>query len=419
MVFRSDFARRFSRPAGIVDLMRDLGEALNQNPELLFLGGGNPAHIPGVESELASALHRISADATALRSLLGIYQSPQGSERLLAQLSQYFRKRGWPVTAANLCITNGSQAAFFALSNLLAGSFSGAPEHILLPMLPEYLGYVDQGVHGTLFKGCQPQIKLRPEGRFKYHVDFELLSIDEATRALLVSCPGNPSGNVLTNEEIVHLGQLADTHNIPLIIDCAYGAPFPSLIYTKEHELRWASNRIFVLSLSKLGLPGARTGIVVADEAVIEALVSTNTVFNLASGNLGPALLSELLATEKLDGLVNTIIRPFYCARREQAVAIVEHYLSPLGVRLHEPDGAFFLWLWLPELPITSGELYQTLKEKKVLVLDGSHAFFGAGRQWRHAHECIRLNYCADMAVFEKAVVIIAEQLSQWLRVRT
>ena len=58
------------------------------------------------------------------------------------------------------------------------------------------------------------------------------------------------------------------THGIPLIIDGAYGLPFPNILFS-EARPHWNENTILVLSLSKLGLPGVRTGIVVAREEIV------------------------------------------------------------------------------------------------------------------------------------------------------
>ena len=52
------------------------------------------------------------------------------------------------------------------------------------------------------------------------------------TGAICVSRPTNPTGNVITDDEVEQLDALAQTHNVPLIIDGAYGLPFPGLIYT-------------------------------------------------------------------------------------------------------------------------------------------------------------------------------------------
>ncbi|MEA7931692.1 aminotransferase class I/II-fold pyridoxal phosphate-dependent enzyme, partial [Salmonella enterica subsp. enterica serovar Montevideo] len=41
--------------------------------------------------------------------------------------------------------------------------------------------------------------------------------------------PTNPTGNVITDEELMKLDRLANQHNIPLVIDNAYGVPFPGI----------------------------------------------------------------------------------------------------------------------------------------------------------------------------------------------
>jgi valine--pyruvate aminotransferase len=46
---------------------------------------------------------------------------------------------------------------------------------------------------------------------------------------ICVSRPTNPTGNVITDEELIKLDALANQHGIPLVIDNAYGVPFPGL----------------------------------------------------------------------------------------------------------------------------------------------------------------------------------------------
>ncbi len=407
MTFKTSFARQLADGAGIVDLMSDLGEALNVNPDLLFLGGGNPARIDAVEAILASHLHAIAEDADAIHQMLGVYQSPLGSERLRAALAAYFQSLGWPVTEANIALTNGSQSAFFMLFNLFADGVD--QRQILLPWVPEYLGYQDQVLHPGVFRTMRPVIRCEGDNRFEYGCDFDALELSGVT-AMCVSSPANPSGKVLSTEEYQRLGALADAAGIPLILDAAYGAPFPGIVFSGTRPA-WQTNRIFVLSLSKLGLPGARTGVVVADEAVIEALGSVNTVMSLASGNLGPTLLLSLLQAGTLDILCEQHVLPFYASRRRFALDCLARHLEGIPHRVHRADGAFFLWLWLPELSVPSRVLYERLKARNVLVMDGAHFFFDQAESWSHAQQCLRLTYCAEPQVFERAIEILAQEL--------
>ena len=70
-------------------------------------------------------------------------------------------------------------------------------------------------------------------------------------------------------------------------------------------------------------------------------------------------------------------IRPYYAARSSEAVERLTQACRDLPLRIHRPEGAFFLWLWFPGLPITSQELYRRLKARGVYVLSGHHFFPG------------------------------------------
>ncbi len=408
----SKFGDKFSSDSGIVSLMADLGEALNVNPDILFMGGGNPAAIPQVQEVFEKQLSTLLEDSQRRHKMLGIYQSPQGDEAFLDAVAALLNEEfGWPVSSKNIAVSNGSQSAFFVLFNMLAGEMAdGSHRHIQLPLAPEYLGYGDVGVHDELFRATRPSIEFLENNQFKYHVDFTQLSIDESSAALCVSRPTNPTGNVLTDDEVQHLDRMARQHNIPLIIDGAYGTPFPNILFA-DAEPHWNSNTIVVLSLSKLGLPGARTGIVVAHEDLIKDFTNANTLACLACGNLGPSLSTPLFESREILRVSNDIIRPFYKARAELAINKLTQSLAGLPCFIHKPEGAIFLWLWCDGLPISSQTLYERLKRRGVLVVAGHHFFLGLDEPWQHSQECLRISYCLDEEGLEQGMAIIAQEV--------
>jgi valine--pyruvate aminotransferase len=408
----SSFGQKLTADAGIVSLMDDLGDALRVNPDMIFMGGGNPARIPAMEHAFEAALHAALCDPAETHQLLGVYQPPQGDALLLDDIANLLRNEyQWPLTRANIALANGSQSAFFVLFNLFAGTYpDGSVKRIQLPLTPEYLGYSDLGISADFFTSLAPDIELLPDNFFKYHVDFQRLEITSQTGALCLSRPTNPTGNVVTDIELAHLDELARTNGVPLIIDGAYGAPFPNIIFN-EFTAHWNDNTILVLSLSKLGLPGARTGIVIANPEVINAFAKANTILSLASGNFGPTLMRDLLRDRKILSLSREVVTPFYRARMEQAVSAFQHHLAGLPYRIHQPEGAFFLWIWFEGLPVTSEVLYQRLKARGVLVVSGHHFFPGLARDWKHGHECIRITYCQDFPVVERGAAIIGDEV--------
>ena len=408
----SVFGEKFTRDSGIVGLMDDLGTALVDNPDMIMMGGGNPGRLPEAEAIFQQRLEAVMADPEKRHRLFGLYQSPRGDQEFRSEIAAFLKKQfGWKLTANNVAISNGSQSAFFILLNMFAGEMpDGSRQSIHLPLTPEYLGYADAGLSEEFFTATRPEIELLEDHLFKYHVDFSRLELGRHPGALCVSRPTNPTGNVLTDEEVAHLDEIARQRSIPLILDGAYGLPFPNIMFT-EATPHWNENTILVLSLSKLGLPGVRTGIIVAREEIIQAYANANGIVNLACGNIGPAIATELFRSGEILTLTQDHVTPFYKQRAQNTVNAFRKALGDLPYHIHKPEGAFFLWLWFEGLPISSQELYERLKRRGVLIVPGHHCFFGLEEDWPHRHECIRVSYVQDKAQVQRGVEIIADEV--------
>lgn len=408
----SSFGRRFAGATGTRELMEDLGAAMAAEHPPIMLGGGNPAHIPAMLEVFREELAAVLADDRELRRMLADYADPAGEQTFRAALAALLaREYGWPLGPENIALTGGSQSGFFLLFNLLAGPRpDGSSPRVLLPLTPEYIGYADQGISGGLFTARRPLIEELPDRQFKYHVDFDRLAPREPVAAICVSRPTNPTGNVLTDGEMAKLRALARRLDVPLIVDSAYGLPFPRILFG-EATPHWDDNTILCLSLSKLGLPGVRTGIVVARPEIIDALSGMNAVTSLAVGSVGPVMLRRLVGSGRLLRLSREVIQPFYRQRMQQALAWLHESLDGIDYRVHRPEGALFLWLWLPRLSISSAGLYQRLKARGVLVLSGHHFFPGLDDDWPHRHQCLRITYCRDEATVRAGIRILGEEL--------
>jgi valine--pyruvate aminotransferase len=393
--------------------MDDLGKALSAGERTLMLGGGNPARIPAVEARFREQMRRL-LERGDFDDLVGSYDSPQGHLRFAEALAELLHRRyRWEVKPSNIALTNGSQTSFFYLFNLLAGTApDGRKRKILFPLTPEYIGYSDSGIEPDIFVAWKPEIELLEPDLFKYHVDFDRLAVTEDVAAICVSRPTNPTSNVLTREELERLGALAVQKRIPLIVDNAYGTPFPDILFTDAEPI-WDENVILTMSLSKLGLPGVRTGIVVASEEIVKAISALNAVVSLAPSSFGAYLALDLVRTGEVLELSRDVIRPFYERKSRQALALIRERLSAVDYRVHKPEGTFFFWLWFPGLPITSEELYQRLKARGVLVVPGHYFFPGLTEDWRHRDECLRVNYSQDDEVVEKGIALLGDELEK------
>lgn len=408
----SKFGEKFNQYSGITQLMDDLNDGL-RTPGAIMLGGGNPAAIPA----MIDYFHQTSAEMLSngeLIAALSNYDGPQGKDRFVKSLAALLKTTyGWEISEKNISLTNGSQSGFFYLFNLFAGQQpNGSHKKILLPLAPEYIGYGDAGIDDDLFISYRPEIEMLDDGLFKYHVDFNQLKVDSSIAAICASRPTNPTGNVLTEDEIHKLDQLARDNGIPLIIDNAYGVPFPNIIF-EQVEPFWNDNTILCMSLSKLGLPGVRCGIVVANEMVTQALTNMNGIISLAPGSVGPAIAQHMIERGDLLRLSDEVIRPFYQQKSQTAVKLLQQAIPDPRFRIHKPEGAIFLWLWFDELPISTMALYQRLKARGVLVVPGEYFFIGQQEDWSHAHQCLRMNYVQDDQEMQKGIQIIAEEVAK------
>lgn len=420
----SDFGEKFSARSGIYELMEDLGRALGGADdasggaqETIMMGGGNPAHIPEMEAVWRRRLQEILAEPGAMEAMLGDYDGPSGRPEFLQTLASFFNGAlGWSITPENIAITIGSQSANFLLFNMLAGPCDGGRSRrtVLFPIVPEYIGYTDQGIAPGMFRAWKPDIELLDGHNFKYRIRFGEIPAD--TAAICLSRPTNPSANLVTDAELAALVEMARERGIFVILDHAYGQPFPNVVFRRAQPV-WSEHVIHTFSLSKLGLPAARTGIVVASREIIERVAIMNASLVLSTSSIGQTIVQPLLANGEIVELCERVIQPFYRSRSEQTRAWIAECFDPaLDYRVHVCEGAFFFWLWFPGMRISDRELYERLKARGVLVVPGSYFFPGLGEPWPHRRQCIRVTYCAEPRAVRRGVEILAEEVSRAYR---
>jgi valine--pyruvate aminotransferase len=175
----------------------------------------------------------------------------------------------------------------------------------------------------------------------------------------------------------------------------------------------WEEHIIHTFSLSKLGLPATRTGIVVAEAGIIERIARMNAQVVLATSTIGQTITRPLFASGELARMCAEVVCPFYRQRSQAALAALRESFAGYEqhYRVHECEGAFFLWIWLPRLPVTDRELYTRLKRRGLLVVPGSYFFPGLQEPWEHASQCIRVTYSADPAALRRGMAILADEV--------
>jgi valine--pyruvate aminotransferase len=418
----TQFGAQMSNLTGVRAIMKDINETLKacRGQELSNLSAGNPLILPEVEQLWRDCTAELLA-SREYGEVVCRYGSSQGYAPLVTAVVKDFNRRyGLNLSDRNILITPGSQTLYFYAANSFGGyTSSGKLKEIVLPLSPDYTGYGGVSLIPEALVAYKPTLDVdHSTHRFKYRPDFSQLSITENTGCIIFSRPCNPTGNVLTDDEVRKIAALAAPYEVPVLIDSAYAPPFPALNFTNM-SLIFGENILHCTSLSKAGLPGERIGIAIGHEQVIQVLESFQTNIGIHSSRYGQAIAARAINSGALAEISETVIRPFYL----QKLALLENTLESAMPKnlpwfLHRGEGAIFAWLWLQDLPIKDWELYQLLKKEGVIVVPGSTFFPGLKEEWQHKHNCLRISLTgSDEEIVRgmQSLARVAEQVYQHL----
>ena len=267
------------------------------------------------------------------------YAPAPGVQDFLTATQKYYESLGFPISRDDILATyGGSEALQIVMSCILEeGDEVLVPE----PFYPNYTTFIN------ITGGKIRPIKTKAEEgyRFATREQIEPL-INEHTRAILMTNPGNPTGVVLTREEMRLMADIAKEHDLFLISDEVYR----EIVYTGEKVTSMlemedvAENVVVIDSVSKrFSATGARVGAVISrnHELMDEAM-------KLCQGRLCTATLDQVGAAamyNELPANYYTEVREEYRRRRDAMVAA----LSKIpGVEFRCPEGAFYLMATLP-----------------------------------------------------------------------
>jgi valine--pyruvate aminotransferase len=139
------------------------------------------------------------------------------------------------------------------------------------------------------------------------------------------------------------------------------------------------------------------------------------SIVGLSNTNAGQTIMQPLVESGEILQVSDKVVQPFYRRKSEQAQGWVKEFFDDaLPYRLHRSEGALFLWLWFEGMPITSRELYERLKARKVLVVPGNYFFYGLGDDdWGHRNECLRISFTMAEGVVREGFRVIAEEVKK------
>ncbi len=409
----SQFGSQMSQLTGVRAIMKDIIETLSNSAGKKFinLSAGNPVILPEVEQLWRDCTQEL-LDSDEYGEVVCRYGSSQGYAPLIdAVINDFNARYDLNLSDRNILITGGSQALYLYAANAFGGyTASGELKQVVLPLSPDYTGYGGVSLTPEALLAYKPNLEIdEDKHRFKYRPDFSQLQINEQTGCVIFSRPCNPTGNVISDEEVAKIAALAAKQDVPVFIDSAYAPPFPALNFTPMTP-QFGENIIHCMSLSKAGLPGERIGIAIGDPQLIQILESFQTNACIHSSRYGQAIAARAIASGKLANIATNVIRPHY-QRKIEVLANTLDAAMPQDIPwyLHQGEGAIFAWLWLQDLPMTDWEFYQQLKAVGVIAVPGSSFFPGLKEDWQHKQQCLRISLTATETEIAEAMQRLAK----------
>ena len=217
--------------------------------------------------------------------------------------------------------------------------------------------------------------------------------ITQKTKSILIGYPSNPTGAVMSREELSQIAALAEKHDLLVISDEIYAG----LVYGKEHtcfsSLPGAKDRTILLGgFSKTyAMTGWRVGYAAANKDIIESMLKIHQYTALCA-----PIMAQIAAIEALksgEAEAQKMLQEYDKRRR-----IMVKRLNDLGLSCREPGGAFYAFPSIKVTGMRSEEFARRLlQEEKVVVVPGSS--FG-----QHGEGFCRCCYAAPLKEIEEAL---------------
>jgi aspartate aminotransferase len=332
------------------------------------------------------------------------YEPSWGNPGLRDSIAGYYRSQGIDIAKEDVAITNGaSEALLFTLLSITN------PGDECLVFEPYYSNY------NTFFimAGTTPVPVTTSIGRGFHFAPEEIeAGITPKTKAILVTNPGNPTGAVLSMQELEAVAEIARRRDLFIIADEVYREiVFDGRDVSSFGLVKNLTDRLIIIdSISKrFAACGARIGMVVSKNIELMQLIS-----KLCQGRLSVSATEQRGAIELFAAGLRSVeeIRDEFQMRRDTVVASL-HEIP--GVVFTEPEGAFYIMVKLP-VPDAEAFLVWLLEEfedegETVMAApaDGFYRTEGLGK------DEIRIAYVLESPKLVRAMDLLAKGLAAYL----
>ncbi|GFO84369.1 MULTISPECIES: aminotransferase class I/II-fold pyridoxal phosphate-dependent enzyme [Anaerostipes] len=362
-------------PSGI----RKFFDIVSEMPEAISLGVGEP--------DFDTPWRVREAGITSLEKGKTFYTSNAGLKELRYEISQYLERKYQLVYHPDheiLVTVGGSEGIDAAMRSILN---PGDEVIVAQPCFVSYLPCI------IMAGGTPVVVNLKEEDKFKLKKEQLEEKLTDKTKAVFISYPNNPTGAVMTKEDLEPIAEFAEEHDLMVISDEIYS----ELTYGRKHvsigSLPGMKDRTLVINgFSKaFAMTGWRLGYVAGPRAIMEQMTKVHQFCIMAAPTT-----SQYAAIEALRSCDDEVeeMRTAYNQRRRYLV----HAFKEMGLECFEPEGAFYIFPSIKKFGMSSEEFAtRLLNEEKIAIVPGS-AFGECGEGY------LRVSYAYSIEELKEAL---------------
>lgn len=315
------------------------------------------------------------------------YSSNAGVKELREEICKYLEQKiqvRYDADTETLVTVGGSEAIDIAMRCMLDPG-----DEVLIPQ-PSYVSYLPCAV---MADGVPVVVPLKYENEFKLTAADLKEKITPKTKLLVLPFPNNPTGSIMTKEDLEPIAEFVKEHDLYVLSDEIYS----ELTYGSEHvsiaSLPGMRDRTIVINGFSKGfaMTGWRLGYACGPEIIIEQMIKLHQFAIMCAPTN-----SQYAAIEGLRSCQDEVaeMRDAYNQRRR----FLMHEFARMGIECFEPKGAFYTFPKISEFRMTSDEFAtRFLMEEKVAVVPGT-AFGDCGEGF------LRISYAYSLEDLKEAL---------------
>ncbi len=362
-------------PSGI----RKYFDLVNEMVDAISLGVGEP--------DFVTPWHIRGAAINAITNGKTYYTSNWGLKELRYEISKITeRKYNLSYNPDNeIIVTVGASEAV----DLCLRAVISPGDEIIVPE-PSFVCYKPCS---DIMGGKVVPLKTKAENSFKIRKEELLEVITEKTKVLILSYPNNPTGAIMTREDLNEIAEVLRERNILVLSDEIYAELTYSGKHTSIAEIEGMREKTVVINgFSKAyAMTGFRLGYIMAPKELISAIVKIHQY-----GIMSAPTISQYAGIEALkngDSDIEMMKNEYNMRRR-----VLVNSLNNMGLTCFDPQGAFYVFPCIKSTRLTSDEFCQkVLEEEKLAVIPGN-AFGDSGEGY------IRISYAYSLDTIREAM---------------